>query len=198
MANGGISKIPLVAQLLIAVAVAIVIAGAFWYWAWSPMVAEEAQMRTKLEGLQAQIRSLEITASRLQEFHREVALLERRLETLKLILPPEKETPDLIRKIHNLASESNLKVSEFSPGAVASKDFYQEYPISLRMSGTYHNLGSFFDRVGRLSRLVNASNIKIAAVPNQSAFSTISASCVATTYVYIEAPAQPATAPKKP
>jgi type IV pilus assembly protein PilO len=136
-----------------------------------------------------------VTANKLQDFQREVALLEVKLETLKRILPPEKETPDLMRKVQSLAAQSNLGIKKFTPGATVKKEFYEEWPISMDVGGSYHNLGIFFDRVGRLSRLVNVGNIKIASRTEQSVSNTITASCVATTFVYIETPPPTAAPP---
>jgi type IV pilus assembly protein PilO len=68
------------------------------------------------------------------------------------------------------------------------KEFYQEVPINMELTGTYHNLGLFFDRVSRLSRLVNLRNIKIRAASKQSANLTVEAGCQALTYVYQDAP----------
>jgi Tfp pilus assembly protein PilO len=64
--------------------------------------------------------------------------------------------------------------------------------------GTYHNLGAFFDRVGRLSRLVNVGNVKIKAHAKQTVSNTIGASCVATTFVYLDQPIQPPGKGKAP
>ena len=68
----------------------------------------------------------------------------------------------------------------------------------MAVDGSYHNLGMFFDRVSRLSRLVNIGNLKISSRSDQTVSNTISATCVATTFVYIEPsppPARPAGAP---
>ena len=83
----------------------------------------------------SEIRALEVTANKLQEFQREVALLEAKLETLKRILPPEKETPDLMRKVQSLAAQSNLMITKFTPGATVNKEFYQEWPINVDVDG---------------------------------------------------------------
>jgi type IV pilus assembly protein PilO len=58
----------------------------------------------------------------------------------------------------------------------------------MSVEGNYHNLGIFFDRVGRLSRLVNIGNIKISSRNDQTVSNTITASCVATTFVYVDTP----------
>ncbi len=184
MAEGNVSKLPLTAQLGISIALAAVIGGLFYWQVYQGMLEEETQKKTHLADLQKQIQALEVTAARLQDFQRELAYFERRLEAVKLRLPPEKEAPDLIRKISNLTSESSLRTSVFQPGATVQRDFYQEWPVSISVDGTYHNLGAFFDRINRLPRLVNASGIKISALGTQTSFKTITASFSATTYVY--------------
>ncbi len=147
-----------------------------------------------------------------------MATLRGEARDLKRILPAEKETPELMSKVQYLAAQSNLTIKKFNPAATVNKEFpvegtpaakpgarpapapkpgqapaqaaeyYQEWPINVDLDGTYHNLGMFFDRVGRLSRLVNVGNIKIKAQANQTASNTIAASCVATTFVYVDRP----------
>ena len=198
MADNALTKLPLGGQLGVSAAAAIVIGVAFYYGYWSSAVEEEKQKSDHLDRLRQEIRQLEVTANKLQEFQREVAQLEAKLETLKRILPPEKETPDLMRKVQALASQSNLAIKNFTPSAVVNRDFYQEWPINMAVDGSYHNLGLFFDRVSRLSRLVNIGNLKINARNDQTVSNTISAQCVATTFVYVEPsppPVRPAAAP---
>ena len=155
------------------------------------MLEDEAKKQAQLESLQREIRALEVTANKLQEFQREVQLLEAQLETLKRILPADKETPDLMRRVQSLASQSRLNIKNLTPTAEVTKDFYKEVPFALDVEGTYHDLGMFFDRVSRLARLVNMTNVKVKAQTNQTGSNTISASGVATTYVYVDKPAQP-------
>jgi type IV pilus assembly protein PilO len=172
--------------------------GAFYYFWYSDKLDEEKAKRAKLEQLQIDIRKLEVTANKLQEFQREVQLLEAKLETLKRILPPERETPDLMRRVQYLAAQSNLVIRRFTPAAPVTKDFYQEVPINVDVEGTYHMLGQFFDRVSRLSRLVNMGSIKIHSQAAQTASNTIAASAVATTFVYVETPPAPPPGAPRP
>lgn len=226
MADNPLTKLPLVGQLGVSVALAALIGGAFWYFVYSPMEQEQKQKADKLAALQADIRNLEVTANKLEEFRREVATREQRLETLKRILPADKETADLMKRVQYLATQSSLLIRKFTPGATVRKEFevappppaapgakpaappkpaahpaaggkpgaaekpgeyYQEWPINIQVDGNYHNLGIFFDRVSRLSRLVTIGNVKIKTQSKQTAAATISATCVATTYVYVEA-----------
>jgi type IV pilus assembly protein PilO len=198
MADNALTKLSLAGQLGVSVGAALLIGGAFYYFYLSGAMEEERQKTEQLENLRKEIRALEVTANKLQEFQREVQLLEAKLETLKRILPPAKETPDLMRKVQALAAQSNLQIKTFTPLAVVNKDFYQEWPINVAVQGTYHNLALFFDRIGRLSRLVNVGELKITSLGTQSVSSTISATCVATTFVYVDTPPPPPGAPPRP
>ena len=193
MADNALTRMSLAGQLGVSLFLALIIGGLFWWQYLSPAMEEEKTKTARLEGLQREIRALEVTANKLAEFQREVALLEAKLETLKRILPPEKETPDLMRKVQSLASQSSLLIKTFTPGQTVNKEFYQEWPINMSVEGNYHNLGIFFDRVGRLSRLVNIGNIKISSRGDQTVSNTINASCVATTFVYVDTPIPAAT-----
>jgi type IV pilus assembly protein PilO len=196
MAENSYTRLSLLGQLGVAGLLAALICGGFWYFWYSPMLEEEAQKQAQLETLQREIRVLEVTANKLQEFQREVQLLEAQLETLKRVLPPDKETPDLMRRVQSLAAQSSLSIKKFNPGAEVPKDFYKEVPYAIDVEGTYHNLGLFFDRVSRLSRLVKMANVKVKSQTNQTASNTVAASGVATTYVYVDKPpAPPAGAP---
>jgi type IV pilus assembly protein PilO len=194
MADNSLTKLSLAGQLGVSMFAAALICGLFWYFWYSDALDREKTKKARVEQLSKEIRALEVTAAKLQEFQREVQLLEAKLETLKRILPPEKEMPDLMRRVQYLCAQSNLVIRKFTPGPVATREFYQEVPINIDVEGTYHNLGAFFDRISRLSRLVNMGTIRVTAQQAQTGSSTIAASTVATTYVYVDAP-PPSPAP---
>src|SRR5713101_1606736 len=173
MAENPLTKLPLAGQLGVSLLAAALLGGAFYYLWYSEALEQEQTKTTRLQQLETEIKALEVTASKLQEFQREVQLLEAKLETLKRILPPERETPDLMRRVQYLAAQSNLVIRRFTPATPVNKDFYQEVPINVDVEGTYHMLGQFFDRVSRLSRLVNMGSIKIHNQATQTASNTI-------------------------
>ena len=193
MAENPLTKLPLAGQLGVSAVIAALLCGGFYYFWYSDALETQKKQEAKLAELQKQIRALEATANKLPEFQREVQALEARLETLKRILPPEKEMPDLMRRIQYLAAQSSLNITKFNPAAVVQKEFFQEVPVNLDLQGTYHNLGAFLDRVSRMSRLVNVGNVKIKAQGKQTINNTIGATAVATTYVYKDAPPAPTT-----
>lgn len=184
MAENRLTKLPILAQLGIALALAGVIVLGFWYFWYSDALGEAKTKQDRLAELRQQIQALEATANKLPEFKREVQALEARLEILKRILPPEKEMPDLMKRVQYLASQSSLRVAAFKPAAVRQTEFYQEVPISLNLEGTFHNLGYFLDRVSRMSRLVNIGDLRVQAQGQPTINSTITIAATATTYVY--------------
>jgi type IV pilus assembly protein PilO len=199
MADNPLSRLSLAGQLGVSALIAVLLCGGFYYFWYADALETEKKQQARLADLQKQIRALEATANKLPEFQREVQALEARLETLKRILPPEKEMPDLMRRVQYLAAQSSLAIRSFTPGAPVQKDFYQEIPISLSFEGTYHNMGAFLDRISRMSRLVNMGNLKIRAQTNPSLSNTVQIGATATTYVYKDAPPPaPAAGPVRP
>ena len=191
MAENPLTRLPLAGQLGVSAVIAALICGGFYYFWYSDALEQQRQKEARLATLQKEIRALEATANRLPEFQREVQALEARLETLKRILPPEKEMPDLMRRIQYLAAQSSLQIRKFNPAAVVQKDFYQEVPVNIDVEGTYHNMGAFLDRVSRMSRLVNMGDLKIKSQGTQTLNNTVAVSTTATTYVYVDAPPPP-------
>ena len=126
------------------------------------------------------------TANQLNQFRQQVAELEGRLESLKAVLPEQKDVADLLRRIQTLATQSNLAIRGFKPAPSVTKQLHAEWPIALQLDGTYHNLAMFFDRVSKFSRIINVSNIAIRAKEKPEPNSTITVDCVATTFVLLE------------
>ena len=113
------------------------------------------------------------------------------------ILPARRNTPELLRRIRQLTEQGSFDLLRFTPGNFTDRDFYSEWPIAIRLNGSYHNLALFFDRVGRFSRIINIENLKIATLPRSLKGQTISATFIAKTFVYREAPPpEPVTSQK--
>ena len=177
-------------QVVVFLLLAAAIYGAFYYFVYTKMQAEIEKKTDQRQGLRDEVEKGKVTAARLPEFQREVERREATLQALSRILPSSKEVDDLLRKVQQMAAESSLDVLRFKPEATQPRDFYAAWPISLELDGNYHNLAYFFDRLSKLSRIVNVSNLKIDAANDPTVSSTIQASCTATTFVFIETTTQ--------
>ena len=87
--------------------------------------------------------------------------LEVALRETTAVIPDEKDPQDVLRNLHELASESALDIASFTPKPVVAKAQYAEWPIQLGLEGTYHDLGRFFDRLATMSRLISVSDLDI-------------------------------------
>jgi type IV pilus assembly protein PilO len=190
LADLSMSKLPWKAQLVIFAVLAVSSAGAFYYFVDMPVQKRLTTQRGELATIQGRIDKGLETARQLDQFRSEVAELQARLESLRPILPEEKDAADLLRRVHTLAVESNLTIRGFKPQSINTRELHAEWPISLELEGTYHNLGAFLDRVSKFPRIINVSALSIEGRKDPQPNATIAVTCTATTFVLIEPPAE--------
>jgi type IV pilus assembly protein PilO len=187
--NLTLSKMPWYGQVGAFAVIGLVAAGAFWNWyaqgAQADIDAQHAQVTT----LQSDIERGRAAERRLPEFRRELARLEAQMAHLRTVLPDERDVADLLRRVQGMATESSLTILGFTPQPVARKTLYVEWPIGLKLEGTYHDLGAFLERVSKFPRIINVSDLKVKALDKSSNGATITAEATATTFVLIEQPA---------
>jgi type IV pilus assembly protein PilO len=174
----------------------------FWNFYVQDMQADIDVRQSRLNAMRKDIQKGVATARQLPEFQSQVNELERRLESLRAVLPEEKDVADILRRIQTLATQSNLSIQRFTPQAAVQQPMYAEVPFKLQAEGTYHNLGFFFDRVSKFPRIINISEISIRPRNPQEPNATIVAECTATTFVLQEGLGQAAkggrVVPKQP
>lgn len=198
-----LTKLPWYAQVGAFVALAVAGCGMFYYYYEMPARADMAARQSQLQSLRADITKGLTTAKKLPEFRQQVTDLEGRLANLKAILPEEKDAADLLNRMQTVAAQSNMIIKGFKPSPTVTKQLHAEWPITLELEGTYHNLAIFFDRVGKFTRIVNISGLDVKGKDRPEANNTITATCVATTFVLLDKPAaakpgaKPAATPAK-
>jgi type IV pilus assembly protein PilO len=191
LADFSISKMPWKTQLGIFLMLSLAAAGAYYYFVETAVQERLTAQRAELSTVRARIDKGLATARQLPEFRREVADLQARLDSLRPILPEEKDAADLLRRVHTLAVQSNLVIRGFRPQAITTKAMHAEWPISLELEGTYHNLGVFLDRVSKFPRIINVSGLDIKSKTTPAPNATIDINCTATTFVLLEAKTPP-------
>ena len=191
-----LNKLPWYGQVALFVVLGLGLIGGFYWFYAVPAHEEMATREKKLAALRVDIAKGSTKANQLNQFRHQVAELEWRLESLKAVLPEQKDVADLLRRIQTLATQSNLAIRGFKPAPSVTKQLHAEWPIALQLDGTYHNLAMFFDRVSKFSRIINVSNITIRAKEKPELTSTISVDCVATTFVLLESAKAAAPAAK--
>lgn len=186
MASFSLGKLPWQAQLGVFVAISLAAAGGFYYFYEMPRQAAIATKSLELSNIRGRISKGQATARQLPEFRAQVTELEARLESLKPILPDERDAGELLRRVQTLAVQSNLVIRNFRPQAISVKEMHAEWPISLTLDGSYHNLGLFLDRVSKFPRIINIGALTLAQRESPTASSTMTITCTATTFVLVE------------
>ena len=159
---------------------------------------------TKLKALTAErvkveqeVQNLKQKKRELDKIEADIAAMTAKLKTLEVNIPQRKEIADILRQIQALAYDARLDVLRFAPGTEVNKEFYAEWPIPIQVSGNYHNLGSFFDRLSKFARVFTIENFTIKGLARQTDLNTVSANWTAKTYFFAEAPAAAVPAKKQ-
>ncbi len=182
-----LNELPWYAQLGIFLCIGCILAGMGYYFFISGLLEQINIKQGQLDGLKVEIQRGQAVEQKHLEFKTQNQKLLEKLATLKIILPEAKQTDDLLRQIQSSAVSSGLTIKLFQPLTVVQKDFFSEWPITMEVEGNFHNLGIFYDRLSKLSRIVNVSNVRILQSNiRDNAARTIRASYTATTFVYNE------------
>ena len=151
---------------------------------------------------------LESYRPKLAEIERQLASLKQQLEIERKIVPDEKEVPGFMKMMNAEAMKAGIELRRYTARPTAAKEYYTEVPFEMELDGPYYSMLNFFDKVGKLERIVNVSGLMVATTkkpteakarhtyqyaPNESVVAT----CTATTF-YSHDLAPPASAPGKP
>ena len=191
-----LSKLPWYGQIGAFVLVAGGSVFGFWKFYVTEMEADIATRQSRLTAMRQDIARGVATARRLPEFQSQVTDLEARLESLRAVLPEQKDVADILRRVQGLATQSNLSIQRFTPQPPKQEALYASLPFKLTAEGSYHDLGLFLDRIGKFHRIINVSDIVIKAKAQPEPTATVVAELVATTFILQEKPI--ATIPVKP
>jgi len=171
--------------LLLGILVALLV-GLYIYLIYWPNLELLKKKKVEMAALEGQVRELRIVAANMKRFQAEAAKLREELKVAVTQLPTSKEIPSLLSNISKLGKDSGLEFLLFKPAGEVSKDFYAEIPVEIRVRGAYNNVALFFDKVGKLPRIVNISEVGMDNAKEAFGRWEINTSCTATTFKFVE------------
>ena len=171
-----------------------VIGAAGYFLLLSPLEGRVSALRAQSSSLERELVQSRAMVANLVRYRREAGELEARLNLLKERLPTDKEMPTLYRTLSDAGTQAGLGISLFQPRDPSTKDYYNEIPITVTAKGTYHEVGAFFERLARLSRVVNVTDFRLSALTRQRV--PLRAEMTLATYTYRPIGSPPA--PKAP
>jgi type IV pilus assembly protein PilO len=176
---------PLLPKALTWAAVAVAVVIASWFLVLSGAHDELDAEQNKEPVLKNDYRAKLTQAVNLGELRKQKLQVEEYVTQLEKQLPGKAEMDALLSDINQAGLGRGLQFELFRPGQVAIKDYYAELPIAIRVSGRYHDIGSFAADIANLSRIVTLHNLVIATGKDTSG--TLSMEATARTYRYLDA-----------
>ena len=206
MAN--FSEMSGIKQWAAVVGVAALLTGALYFTLFKTQREANATAQAALDTKLRENAELESYRPKLVDIERQLASLKQQLEIERKIVPDEKEVPGFMKMMNAEAMKAGIELRRYTSRPTAAKEYYTEVPFEMELDGPYYSMLNFFDKVGKLERIVNVSGLMVANTkrpteakakhtyqyaPNESVVAT----CTATTF-YSHDLAPPASAPGKP
>lgn len=161
--DGKIAKLKVPHKIAIVVIVLALPCAAFYFLSYSPGAKEIKELNTKKAKLEKEIAKVEKASKEIKKHRQAMAETELMFAKASGLLPQQQEIPSLLTSISDLGQSSGLDFLSFAPKKEVRRAFYADIPVDIKVRGAYHNVGVFLDKVSKLSRIVNVSNIDMKA-----------------------------------
>jgi len=202
-----LSEMPAKVQVALIVGVAIAVTAVAYLGFYKSMDDSNRANRLTLEQKQRDNDMLRPYERNMNQLLADIESLKQQLERQKLIVPDEKEADQFMRLMQTTAAASGIEIRKYKSRPTVQREFYVEVPFDIELDGPYFGMLTFFERVGKLERIINVSNLEMGALRNETGFrkgyqygphESVGAKVVATTFFSRDASAdQKAQAPKK-
>lgn len=180
-----VSKLKMVHRVLIFAGTVVLLLGLFIYLIYLPKTGEITKIKSEKDRLDREIRLARVRAKNFEKLEADFTAVEGDLKSALTLLPTTSEIPKLLKSITKLGNDSDLEFLLFSPEKQVAREFFVEIPVSMELRGSYHNVATFFDKVGKLDRIVNVVNVNMTPLKAYSTY--LKTTCKAVTYRFKEA-----------
>lgn len=174
---------PLVPKVVILIILLGLVIAAGWWFDWKDQLEDLSGKQEQEVKLKDEWLGKKRQAVNLDEHRRQLAEIDRQFGALLKQLPNKSEMESLLVDINQAGLGRGLQFELFKPGAESVKDFYAELPITVKLTGGYHDLGAFAGDVAKMPRIVTLNNVVIETDPKTT---TLKMDAIATTYRYLD------------
>jgi len=155
---------PILPKLGVLFIMLALIVAASWWFDWQHQIEGINQEKLKEEGLRKTFLTKKSEAINLPAYQKQLEDIEKQFGALLKQLPGKSEMDALLTDINQAGLGRGLQFELFKPAAQEiRRDFYAELPISIKVTGSYHDIGAFASDIGKLSRIVTLENISLAS-----------------------------------
>jgi type IV pilus assembly protein PilO len=163
----------------------VIIGLSIWLLLW-PKRQEIKALEQQLAKVQQELAVAKKNASELNDWRNKMKQKEAQYKTVMRELPEKEEIPTLLAGISQAGRDAGLDFLLFQPKSETIKGFYAEIPVDINVSGTYHQVAVFFDKVAGLPRIVNIRDVKMMPASQKESGGALTTSCQAVTYKFVE------------
>lgn len=189
------ASLPKWGQYLATFIVAGLLIFALWYLLIKDQRVKGEDLDKQIGDLVQNIRQGQEAQKRLDELNRQMEIILRDLEVFKSIIPLDPQTGTLLRAFQSFARDQNLDISKISPQSFQKKELYSQQPYNIQVTGGYHDIALFFDKLAHMRRIVNVSGLELTSIVKKTQ-PLVGAKFDA--MVYMQNPEEPAVAAAKP
>ena len=180
----GVAPLPIRIGMIVII-VAVILAGGY-FQAIKPVRVRIAQLEKKEVELKQSFDQQQRKASNLEAYQEQLEEMKRSFGAMLRQLPNKTEVESLLVDLSQASAANNLKVDYFKPTGEVAREFYAEYPITLRVFGRYTELAKFVSDVAALPRIVTLHDIVIKPVKKDENTGDLTMEMTAKTYHYLE------------
>lgn len=178
------SQWPAAPRNLLFVFVCFIVIAVLWF-TWLKSVDEELMSeQAREQTLREDYRKKLVQAVNLDALKKQLEQVQQYVAQLEKQLPSKAEMDALLSDINQAGLGRSLQFELFKPGQVSVKEYYAELPISVKVTGGYHDIGLFAADIANLSRIVTLNNLSISPLKDRDGFLTLE--CVAKTFRYLD------------
>jgi type IV pilus assembly protein PilO len=185
-----IKRMPPLRKALLIGLVFILLGYFYYFYFLQDMIAKRGELAERLSSINQEIAEKQIFAKQIEKYKKEVDVLKKNLQIALAKLPERKEISGLLDSVSEAGRRVDLEFLLFEPMSEVSKEgLYAEIPVKVEAAGSYHNIAIFFEKVGKLPRIMNIANISIRTIEDtkeKSKNDYLICSCIVKTYMFLE------------
>lgn len=179
------AKLPRSQRALVAVLAYLLIGVGGYFALLQPVLSDIDAAEQQRDGLASERATIKARAESLPQANAEVEKLKADLVQALTELPADREIPGLLSEIDGLARRSGLEVRRFQPLPETVQEYYAEVPVQIAMSGGFHEVAIFFDRIRKMNRIVSVQDIDLSEPVVSGTETNLTVSGKATTYRFL-------------
>lgn len=182
--NLGAWPLPVKFGVIVLLSISTLAAG--YYFDTKSQLAVLDKTEKKESTLKSTFETKQLKAANLEAYKQQMVEMEESFGTMLRQLPSKTEVADLLVDITQTGLSSGLEFELFQPSNEIPREFYAELPITVRVTGTYHQFGEFVSGIAALPRIVTLHDIEVSPANSTDRASLLKMNAIAKTYRYLD------------